>query len=455
MYLLYSFLLTVGLVILLPRFMLDAFRAGKYVTGLGERLGRLPRLNDSDSPLIWLHCVSVGETEAARPLVKSLKKHYPEYRLAISTTTVTGQQVARSAFARDAAAIFYFPLDFGWTVRRVLRTLRPSAVVILETELWPNLLRACHHQSIPTALVNGRISENSFRRYYWIRGFMKSVLSHLLTAIMQSEADASRIQKLGMNADQIRMFGNLKFDSAEVSQDDVASSVRLAARFGISQNQNVIVAASTHEPEELVVIDAFKSLLNSRKDRSLRLVLAPRHPERFDEVARLIDAAGVRWTRRSAVESETDKHAEVVLLDTIGELRAIYALADVAFVGGSLTPRGGHNVLEPAAQNVCVVTGPYMNNFAAVTAALLARDAIVQLPHVTDEQLATALASALDDLLDDEAKRRQIAARANEVCKENQGATDLTVQALSHLLSPTTSAPDSIPFATLKVTALK
>src|ERR1041385_1370517 len=214
MYLLYSLLLALGLVILLPRFAVDAFRAGKYVTGLRERLGRVTLENDRARPLIWLHCVSVGETEAARPLVKALSERFPLYRLAVSTTTVTGQQVARQAFP-DAATIFYFPLDLTWIVRRVLTILRPSAVLIMETELWPNLLRECRRQSIPVALLNGRISQNSFRRYLWIRGFMRRVLGDLSVAIMQSEPDADRIRHLGLPADRLLMHGSLKFDSAK------------------------------------------------------------------------------------------------------------------------------------------------------------------------------------------------------------------------------------------------
>src|SRR2546423_9339502 len=322
MYLLYCLLLTLDLVILLPRFAVDALRAGKYVTGLRERLGRVAIDNDRDRPLIWLHCVSVGETEAAKPLVKALGEHFPLHRLAVSTTTVTGQQVAQQAF-KDAATIFYFPLDLNWIVRRVLGTLRPSAVLIMETELWPHLLRECHRQSIPVALLNGRISQNSFRRYQWIRSFMRSVLGNISVAIMQSEADAERIRELGMPADRLLTHGNIKFDGAELSEADASLADSFRDRFAFSSDQHIIVAASTHDPEETIVIEAFRGLRDSKNANLIRLIIAPRHPERFAEIAKQLEASGLKWSRRSALESDADRLANVILLDSIGELRAV------------------------------------------------------------------------------------------------------------------------------------
>ena len=454
MYLIYSLLLTLGLVILLPRFAVDALRAGKYVTGLRERLGRVPLFNDRDRPLIWLHCVSVGETEAAKPLVRSLREHFPLHRLAVSTTTVTGQQVARRAF-HDVATIFYFPLDLNWIVRRVLRTLRPSAVLIMETELWPNLLRECHRQSIPVALLNGRISQNSFRRYRWIRSFMRKVLGNISVAIMQSQADGERLRELGMPADRLMTHGNIKFDGAELSEADVSLAGSFRDRFAISPDQKLIVAASTHEPEETIVIEAFRHLIDSNNANALRLIIAPRHPERFEEVANQLDASGLNCSRRSSPESDADRLANVILLDSIGELRAVFALAEVAFVGGSIAPRGGHNVLEPASQGVCTVTGPHMNNFTAITNALLEEDAVVQLPKVPIEEAAGVLASTLRNLLESSDRRQQIGARARAVCDRNRGATEKTVQTISHLLHHTDPAEQPIPLPVLQATATK
>src|SRR5438067_937806 len=434
MYLLYSLLLTLGLVILLPRFAVDALRAGKYVTGLRERLGRVQIQNDRDQPLIWLHCVSVGETEAAKPLVKALGERFPLHRLAVSTTTVTGQQVAQRAF-KDAATIFYFPLDLNWIVRRVLRTLRPSAVLIMETELWPNLLRECHRQTIPVALLNGRISQNSFRRYLWIRSFMRRVLGNISVAIMQSQADAERIRELGMPPDRLLTHGNIKFDGAEPSDADTSLAESFRDRFAFSPDQKIIVAASTHDPEEMIVIEALRRLIDSEKANSVRLIIAPRHPERFEEIAKQLDASGLKCSRRSAPESDADRFANIILLDSIGELRAVYALADVAFVGGSIAQRGGHNVLEPASRGVCVVTGAHTQNFAAVTKALRDANAIVQLPEVPIVEASTKLAAVLLELLSDEERRSEISKRARLVCNQNRGATERAIETITRILS--------------------
>jgi 3-deoxy-D-manno-octulosonic-acid transferase len=454
MYLLYSLLLTVGFIALLPRFAIDALRSRKYVTGLSQRLGKLPAVASHDRPLIWLHCVSVGETEAARPLVRALLDRFPSYHLVISTTTVTGQRVARSAFKKEAAAVFYFPIDWAWTVRRVLNTLQPAAVLIMETELWPHLLRECRARAIPVAVVNGRISITSFGRYKLIRPFIRRVLNDLSLALMQSDEDGARIRELGLSGERVLMPGNLKFDSAEIAIDDLASA-SIRERFGFNGNQRLIVAASTHAPEELVLIDAFKQIKNSRRAFRTRLLIAPRHPERFGEVATLLQDSGLTWARRSEEPAAKDADCEVVLLDTIGELRAVYPLADVAFVGGSIAPHGGHNMLEPAAQRVCVVTGAHTHNFAAVTKALLDEDAIIQLPNVPVAEAPVELASAIDALLSDDARRREIGQRALSVSSRNRGATERTLQMIAKLLIVPAPAGESLPFSAVSVTAAK
>ncbi|MDX6531854.1 MAG: 3-deoxy-D-manno-octulosonic-acid transferase [Blastocatellia bacterium] len=454
MYFLYSLLLTVGFLVMLPWFAIDAFRTRKYITGLGQRLGNLPPLALNGRPVIWLHCVSVGETEAARPLVRALLEKFPSYRLVISTTTVTGQRIARDAFGRDAAAVFYFPIDWAWTIRRVLRRLQPTVVLIMETELWPHLLRECRRRLIPVALINGRLSSTSFGRYRRIRPFIRSMLGCISLALMQSEQDASRIRDLGMPDDRVLMPGNLKFDSAESSLDDNATAA-LSERFGFGQDARLIVAASTHAPEEQVVIDAFKQIQNSTPTSRARLLIAPRHPERFDEVASVLKASGLTWSRRSEAPRAEDKTSDVILLDTIGELRAVYPLADIAFVGGSIAPHGGHNVLEPGARGVCVVTGAHTHNFAAVTKALLAEDAIVQLPKVSASEAPAELARALDRLLSDDSLRRDIGQRALVVCNRNRGATERTVHVIASLLETPRTADDSIPIPGLSVTSAK
>ncbi len=430
MYLLYSFLLTLGFIILLPRFIVDAFRSGKYVTGLGERLGNLPQVNRDGAPLIWLHCVSVGEAQAAQSLVRALQKSFPNFRLAISTTTVTGQKIARQIFAQQAAAVFYFPIDWAWTVRRVLRKIQPAAVIVMETELWPHLFRESRKRGIPIALVNGRISDKSFRQYQRIRRFMRHVLDDLTLGVMQSENDAERIRDLGLEQNRIRVSGNLKFDSAAVETDERLTN-EIRGRFGLGDGRPLIVAASTHGGEESIVLDAFKRTKQTHPN--VRLMLAPRHPERFPEVAALLEASGFTFARRSNAASSDDTVAEVILLDTIGELRVVYPLAEIVLVGGSLIPHGGHNVIEPARFGVCTITGPHTQNFAAIVKLMLEDNALIQLAPSTD---ATAeMASVLDRLLSDEANRRMMGQRAQNVCDRNRGAADKTIGFISEILT--------------------
>ena len=451
MYFIYSLLLTLGFIILLPRFALDALRSGKYVTGLRQRLGNLPAINSKGKPVIWLHCVSVGEAQAAQSLVREISNRFPKLALVISTTTVTGQQVAGELFRDQAAAVFYFPIDWAWTIRRVLSKLQPAAILVMETELWPRMFREAGKREIPVALLNGRISDKSFGRYKLVRPFIRRVLNDLTLAAMQTEQDAARIEQLGMPENRISIAGNLKFDSASTTSDfDLGSEIR--NRFGFNDGRPLIVAASTHDPEERVVIDAFRSVRQAHS--GARLLIAPRHPERFEEVASLLSNSGFSSVRRSATPSAEDVRADVVLLDSIGELRAVYPLADVAFVGGSIAPHGGHSLIEPGAHGVCTVTGPHTQNFAAVTQALLDEDALIQLRE-TDEP-AAELARVFTELLSDEPRRRSIAERAKAVCDRNRGATERTIDLISHLLAVTPAeSGEALPFSPLHAATAK
>lgn len=451
MYFIYSLLLTLGFIILLPRFALDALRSGKYVTGLRQRLGNLPAINSNGKPVIWLHCVSVGEAQAAQSLVRELSNRFPKLALVISTTTVTGQQVAHQLFRDQTAAVFYFPIDWAWTIRRVLSKLQPAAILVMETELWPRMFREAGKREIPVALLNGRISEKSFGRYKLVRPFIRRVLNDLTLASMQTENDAARIEQLGMLKDRISIAGNLKFDSASTTSDlDLANEIR--NRFAFNDDRPLIVAASTHDPEEGVVIDAFRRVRQTHS--GARLLIAPRHPERFDEVASLLSNAGFSSVRRSATPSAEDADADVVLLDSIGELRAVYPLADVAFVGGSIAQHGGHSLIEPGAHGVCTITGPHMQNFAAVTQALLDEEALIQLSE--SDEPAAKLARVFSELLSDEPRRRSIAHRAKAVCDRNRGATERTIDLISHLLAATSAeSGEAVPFSPLHAATAK
>ncbi|HEX8773064.1 MAG TPA: 3-deoxy-D-manno-octulosonic acid transferase [Pyrinomonadaceae bacterium] len=436
MYLLYSLLLTIGLIALLPRFLYDALRHGKYVEGLRERLGQLPDIDAGQRPVIWLHCVSVGETQAARPLARALLAEFPTHALVVSTITRTGQRVAREVFGQSAAAIFYFPFDWAWSVRRALRAVKPSAILIMETELWPNFLREAGRRGIPVALVNGRLSEASFRRYKLLGRFISRIVGELSLALMQSEADAGRIRVLGLAPERVTVSGNVKFD-AGASVDEQELSSRLAARFHFGTERPLIVAASTHVPEERIMLEAFRRLRTGGGGTAslARLLIAPRHPERFNEIAALLDSSGLTWARRSSPPRAHDATCDVILLDSIGELRAVYPLASLVFVGGSIAPTGGHNVLEPAAVGACVVTGAHTFNFTAIMKAFLEAGALLQLPPVAEEEAPAHLARVFAALLADDEGRRALGESARAVVEQNRGATERTVKLLKPLLS--------------------
>jgi 3-deoxy-D-manno-octulosonic-acid transferase len=444
MYFLYSILLGVGVLALLPRFLFDALRHGKYAAGLGERAGRLPKFDSGGKHVVWLHCVSVGEAQAARPLARALLARYPDHALVVSTTTLTGQRVAREAFAEDASLVFYFPFDWKWSVRRALRAVNPSAVLVMETELWPRFFRECRRARVPVALANGRVSEKSFGRYRLIRFFIRRVLSDLSLAAMQTEADAARVRSLGLAPEKIRVTGNVKFDIEEARASSLTEELR--ERFRLDGARPLVVAASTHAPEERVALDAYRLVAESEIDATVstnskanakarpRLLLAPRHPERFGEVASMLDASGLVWARRSAPRNGRDAACDVILLDSIGELRAVYPLADVVFVGGSIAPVGGHNILEPALEARPVVTGAHTSNFRAIVETFLEHDALAQLPDAEGPDAPRQLARVLGELLGDEARRLRAGERARAVLEQNRGATARTVELLAPLM---------------------
>ena len=426
MYLAYSLLLTLGLVILLPYFLFQALAHGKYITGLRQRLGAVPQIDGK--PVIWLHCVSVGETQAARPLALRLKQEFPHHALVVSTTTLTGQTLARDVFRNQAESIFYFPFDWRWSARRALKAINPAAVLIMETELWPNFLRECKARHIPVALVNGRISRLSYRRYTLIKFFLGRVLSCLSVAVMQSDVDAERLQSLGMAREDLFTAGNLKFD-AEVVGELTGKTEELKTRFGLRSGAPLILAASTHSPEEETMLESIKQL---RTKQPVRLMIAPRRPERFNEVAALIQKSGLSWARRTDQPQPEDANAAVILLDTIGELPATYSLADVVFVGGSLVDRGGHNVLEPAATGAAVVTGAHTHNFHAIVDLMVEAGALVQLPSfVTTEEITNVFA----ELLASPGTRDELGRRAKQLVIDNQGAAERTIKLIAPLLS--------------------
>jgi len=394
-------------------------RQGKLPNGLPTPESQIPR------PLIWVHAVSVGEVLAVSRLVKTLDVEWPEYFVAISTTTRTGQALARERFG--ANRVFYCPLDLPWAVRAYLNALKPRMLVLAETEFWPNLLSGCFRRGIPVAVVNARISDRSWPRYRMLRGLWAPFLGRLSAVLAQSETDAERLRAIGCAPDRVSVAGNLKFDVRAANEAD--ATVQLRAR---GAGLRFVVAGSTLEGEEGALLDAWPSVLAA--DPSLVLVLAPRHPERFGGVVALLGKSGLEWVKRSEWRSQkaderlTVKPGTIVLLDTIGELSSVYSLASIAFVGGSLIPAGGHNPLEPAQFGVPIVMGPHYANFREIVDDLRARQGIW---IAANEELAGALTM----LIEDRASAEAMGMRAKQVFDEQAGATGRCVVALRKLLS--------------------
>jgi 3-deoxy-D-manno-octulosonic-acid transferase len=483
MYALYSLSLALFFIVLIPHFIYQALKHGKYAGSFIERMGRLPATLASDErEAIWVHAVSVGEFQAARPLIEHLRREMPEARFVVSTITLTGQKLARASCPSLVDDVFYFPFDWRFAARRALMHVRPSLVVILETELWPNFFRECQRLGAVTVLANGRISERSFNRYKRIRPFIKRALRDVSLLVMQSEADAERARSLGALAISVRVCGNLKYDagamrqpievggrgwrvSEEGKRDEASStnpqlstsetSSELDHQFALSMSPHVIIAGSTAAGEEQILLDALREVRTRPGLEDTRLLIAPRHPERFDEVANLIPQSGLTFARRSqsatalannwserksdgfkSTAGATDpRAAEVVLLDSIGELESAYAFASVVFVGGSLVPRGGHNVIEPAAYAKPIIVGPHTENFKTIVDDFVLAEAIVQLSTEGDAS-ASPLATELARLLSDREAAGSLGARALELLISRKGAAKCTVSAIKESFTP-------------------
>lgn len=424
MFTFYSFLLAVGFVLMSPVFLL---KREKYSSGFWQRLGFLPEFERDERRVVWLHCVSVGEANAARPLVEEITRQFPERRLMVSTTTRTGQELAKQIFKDKAETIFYFPFDFKFSVRRALRRFKPDLILLIETEIWFNFLREADKTGAKTVIVNGRLSEKSFKNYLYIKNFMRRVFGYVDLALMQSNADANRLMSLGIHPSKVKVTGNIKFDQSFETSD---LTEVLRERFAVSKDAPLIVAASTHAPEERWIIEAFQKL----PENSARLLIAPRHPERFDEVAEIVEKTGLIHARRSKNPSEKDKRAKIILLDSIGELRAVYPLAEIVFVGGSLISHGGQSILEPAVSGKAIITGFYTANFAAAVKEFTAENAVVQLPETAEKTIAGDLAKTFAELLDDAGRRTELAENALAVMRKNRGATAKTMENLKQFL---------------------
>jgi 3-deoxy-D-manno-octulosonic-acid transferase len=436
MYSLYSLLLIVWIVCMLPVFLYRTLRYGKYLQGLAQRLGWIPEgLRSDGRPTFWFHSCSVGETLSVQPLASELHVLFPEVRFVFSTITKTGQAMARQRLSvYGPENIFYLPVDLPFVCGHFLDRIAPALIVIIDTEIWPNLLHQAKMRGIPIIMANGRISPRSFRNYLLVRPLLRRVFANYRVLLMKSDEDAERIRKIGAPADKVIVSGNLKYDKDLVEQEmreGVAQS--LDESLGLSSGSGgLIVAGSTHEGEEQVLLRVLHRVRSRPKLEKTRLLLAPRHPERFDGVANLAVREGFTVRRRSR-NDEKAEDAQVLMLDTIGELATVYSFATVVFVGGTLIPHGGQSIIEPAWYAKPIVIGPSMENFRQTAIDFRDRGAVKQIQAGQSDREAQIdeLTDAFVTLLEDEELRNKLGQAAYSVFESNKGAARFTVEKIA------------------------
>ena len=416
-----------------PWIVWSAVRHGKHREGFAAKLlGRAPR-RQGDAPCVWLHAVSVGEVNLLATTIAELGRQRPDWEIVVSTTTKTGYDLARKKYADRT--VFYCPLDFSWATAWAMRRVRPTMLVLAELELWPNLIAAAKRQGVRVAIINGRLSDNSFRGYRRVRPLVAFMLRQIDVIAAQNEETADRFRRLGAAATSVHSTGSLKFDGAQTERDNPRTT-DLRRLAGLDERHVIFLAGSTQDPEEQYALDILNRLAPTHPE--LKLILVPRHPERFDDVAALLDASGVYWQRRSQLLPAGDKNTvpaaepswRVLLVDTIGELGAWWGTATVGFVGGSFGSRGGQNMLEPAAYGVATCFGPNTWNFRDIVGQLLAARGgeVVRSPEEFDAFVRKALGSP--------EFARQLGQRAQRLVLSQQGATRRTVGLLCSLAAP-------------------
>jgi 3-deoxy-D-manno-octulosonic-acid transferase len=426
-----------ALVVCAPLVLWAAIRTGKYREGYAQKLlGRVPR-RVGNAPCVWIHAVSVGEVNLMATTIRRLREVHPDWQIVVSTTSRTGYELARQKYSD--LAVFYCPLDFSWAVRAAMRRIRPTLVVLAELELWPNLIMAAKAAGARVAIINGRLSDKSFPGYRRIRPLVARLLRLLDLVATQNQESADRFLALGAPAERVHVTGSLKYDGAQTDRHN-ARTVALRQRAGIADDDSVFLAGSTQDPEERFALDIYRRL--SVVHPRLRLVLVPRHPERFDAVAQLLDASGLAWQRRSQLNRKrvaaqfTDDRRDpaerrtrpILLVDTVGELGAWWGTASIAFVGGSFGSRGGQNMIEPAAYGAAVSFGPNTWNFRDVVTALLAANAAVV---VRDE---AELDAFVRRCLSEPAYAAALGTRAQALVQSQLGATERTAALVESLL---------------------
>ena len=438
MYLLYSLLFGSWVVLLTPYFLYRAWKHQKYLPALKQRLGSLPDTLKADGrPTIWIHSCSVGETLSVAPLAHALSLRFPGARFVFSTITQTGQVIAKDRFAvYGDGNTFYFPIDLAWIARKVLDTVQPKLFITIDTEIWPNVLHECHTRGIPVVMVNGRVSAQSFQYYRWVQPALGKVFENYTMLFMKSKEDAERVQRMGARPGQIKVSGSIKYDRSLVEKEVTEAQAKtLDASLALTAgNAPLIVAGSTHEGEEAILLDVLKAIRKTPGLETTRLLIGPRHPERFTPVALLAERAGFKIKRRSN-PAPGDPTADVLIGDSVGELSTAYQFATVVFVGGTLIPHGGQSIMEPAVYAKPIVVGPSMKNFPQIIDDFVGRGGISQIAAAeTDKPAQTRqLTEAFIHLLADADARTKMGQAAYSVFEGSQGATQFTVDQLAQI----------------------
>jgi len=419
MFIIYDLIFLICALLYLPAYLLKK----KMHRGFLMRLGILPKGLNLDRP-IWVHAVSVGEAMAIRGLLEGLRKAYPGKKLVLSTVTATGNRIAKS-IACEGDFVTYLPLDLGFIVRKTIAKIKPSLFIIAETEIWPNLIASLDRRDIPVIIVNGRISDRSFQGYMAIKFFLRHVLNKVSLFCVQSERDSRRLIDMGVSADKVAVAGNMKFDTADYMDIRLTNRADLRTELLLDPEDKLIIAGSTHHGEEEIILSAYEKLLPDFS--GLRLLIAPRHPERADEIAVMISKSGFRpaYISRPAAKCGVCIRPPVFILDTIGKLMDFYGIADIVFVGGSLIEKGGHNILEPASLAKPILFGPQMFNFRDIADLFLENDACILVRN--EEEIRKAIM----DLLGNPAKMATLGQKAKGLIVQNQGATRRTLELIS------------------------
>ena len=413
----YNTLVTCFLIFFIPYLLLRSLFQKRFRRQLTERLGCFPNL--SLKKPVWFHATSVGEVFCSIPLLKRIKKEFPNCEIVLTTMTSTGNETAKT-YVPEADRVLFLPLDHPSIIHRAVQKISPNLLLLAETELWPNLLRSCEREKIPVILFNGRISQKSFRKYLFLKSFFKECLKSISLFLMQTKEDRDRITEIGGVPDRIKVVGNLKFDQTPPSFNQESAN-EISNSLGFCGNETILIAGSTHSGEEGILINVFKEL--KKMDPRLILILAPRHLERLEEVERILRRDSISWKRRTSLNQhpsigELEERTEVILLDTMGELMSLYSLGTLVFIGGSLVPIGGHNPLEPLFFKKCILFGPHMFNFLEISRRLIEAGGAIQ---VKDKE---ALAFQVKRLLSHEETRKEVGEKGYQFLQQHRGATE-------------------------------